>query len=262
MSGDKKFVFPDAFKKYLTLTDQRAADFVNQILQEKEQARKQKKLELEQKRKELEEEKALQREQQRLLELKRLIKNNKFHPRSQIAFWFETQDKDKVFTEWKAFAGVVKSGAKKGQPNRPIRLKHNSACLITTRAKGMPEKDRRILGVYMVKEHFTGKQCKDGYVPAHSKYRLQLSEQESKNMLFWNYYVNEKYPHNMTWNSGNYRYFDNVWMAQILKDIISLKKDPQEKELAQEFFNFFCKINRIEEKEIKKPNGALMQIKE
>ena len=38
-----------------------------------------------------------------------------------------------------------------------------------------------------------------------------------------------------------YRYFENLWMAQILLDIISLKSDPKELELAQQFFKHFVK---------------------
>jgi len=252
--GNKKFVFPDAFGKYLTMIDQRASDSVKKILQKREKERKQEKLELERG-------KALQRkEQERFLQRERLLKNLKIHPSSQAAFWCEAQDQNRVFTEWRVFAGVTKSGINQGKPNRPIRLNQNSACLLTARNFGMPEKDRCILGVYMVSEVFIGKLCEDGYVPAHSEYRLRLSEQESEKMLFWNYYVNKKYPNNMTWNTGKYRYFDNVWMAQILKDIVSLKREPYERELAQHFFEYFCQMNQIEEKELPKPTGALMCI--
>ena len=38
----------------------------------------------------------------------------------------------------------------------------------------------------------------------------------------------------MAWSTGKYRYFDNLWMAQILLDIISIKTDPKEQELAQQ----------------------------
>ncbi|MDD4583508.1 MAG: hypothetical protein PHR60_04900, partial [Eubacteriales bacterium] len=67
------------------------------------------------------------------------------------------------------------------------------------------------------------------------------------------------YPQNMTWNTGRYRYFDNVWMAQILRGIVSLKKKPHEQELAQRFFEHFCQMNQISEEELPKPNGALMR---
>ena len=53
----------------------------------------------------------------------------------------------------------------------------------------MPERDRRILGVFMVNETFDNKTNVNGYIPAHSKYRLRLSEQEAEKC--WNYYVNK-----------------------------------------------------------------------
>ena len=31
----------------------------------------------------------------------------------------------------------------------------------------------------------------------------------------------------MTWNSRRYRYFDNIWMAQILRGIVALKRTPR-----------------------------------
>lgn len=64
----------------------------------------------------------------------------------------------------------------------------------------------------------------------------------------------------MTWNTGRHRYFDNVWMAQILRDIVSLKENPEEQENAQQFFEYFCQMNRIKKEEIPEPNGALMRI--
>ena len=49
-------------------------------------------------------------------------------------------------------------------------------------------------------------------------------------------------------------------MAQILLDIISLKSDTKESELAQKFFEHFCKMNQITDQNLPKPNGALMRI--
>lgn len=63
----------------------------------------------------------------------------------------------------------------------------------------------------------------------------------------------------MSWNSGKYRYFDNLWMAQILRTIISLKTDPQEKELAQQFFKHYCKMNQITASELPEHNGTLLR---
>ena len=78
------------------------------------------------------------------------------------------------------FTGVCKSGANKGKPNRLARLYPNSACVITQRERDLPEQTRRVVGVFMVAEDFVGKLCDDGYIPAHSHYRIRLSE-ESQN---------------------------------------------------------------------------------
>lgn len=252
-SENKMFVFPDGFGKHLKLHDKSDANSLEEILQTKENER----LEEESTK---EEEKKLQRKKQELnLEHEKLMKHHKLHPESQMVFWCDTEEQSSALSEWKVFSGVIKSGTNKGKPNKPIRLQRNSAVLLTARDSSMPEKDRRIIGVYMVHEKFIGKLCEDGYIPAHSKYRLQLTEQESDQLLFWEYYVNEKSPEKVTWNTGKYRYFDNAWMAQILLDIISLKTDPNERELAQQFFEYYCKMNKITEQELPKPNGAIMR---
>ncbi|NEU31720.1 malate synthase [bacterium LRH843] len=253
-SENKKFVFPDVFGTHLKLHDKSVANSLEKIVQKKEMERKEEELKKE-------EEKKLQQKKQELrLEHEKLMKNHKLHPESQMVFWCDTEEQDRSFSEWKVSSGVIKSGTNKGKPNKPIRLHQNSAVLLTAVDSGMTEKDRRILGVYMVNEDFIGKLCEDGYIPAHSKYRLQLTEQESDQMLFWEYYLNEKFPHKMTWNTGKYRYFDNLWMAQILLNIVSLKSDPEERELAQQFFEHFCKMNQITDQELPKPNGALLRI--
>ncbi len=253
-SENKKFVFPDVFGKHLKLHDKSIANSLEKIIQKKEMKRKE-----EEWKKEVEK-KLRQKNQELRLEHEKLMKNHKLHPESQMVFWCDAEEQNSSFSEWKVFSGLIKSGNNKGKPSKPIRLHQNSAVLITARDSGMPEEDRHILGVYMVNEDFIGKLCEDGYIPAHSKYRLQLTEQESDQMLFWKYYVNEKFPHKMTWNTGKYRYFDNLWMAQILLDIVSLKSDPKERELGQQFFEHFCKMNQITDQDLPKPNGALMRI--
>lgn len=249
----KKFLYPDAFGKYLKLHDEEAANSVKKVLQKKEMKQK---IEEQKKEEELE---LRQKEYQRRLEHEKLMKNHKLHPASQMVYWCDEEDQTTALEEWKVFTGLVKSGKNKGTPNKPSRLHRNSACLLTAREANKPEQERRILGLYMVKDNFIGKLCEDGYIPAHSEYKIQLTEQESDQLLFWNYYVNEKTPEKVTWKTGKYRYFDNMFMAQILQDIISLKTNPEEKELAQRFFEHFCKMNNILEEEIPKPNGVLMR---
>ncbi|NLA10594.1 MAG: malate synthase, partial [Firmicutes bacterium] len=182
----------------------------------------------------------------------------KVHPRSQSVFWCRDEELDSVFTDWTIFTGLIKSGQKKEQPRQLARLSRNSACLLTSRDPDTPETERRILGAFMVHENISVRRCADGYIPAHSKYRLRLSEEESAKMLFWNYYINRKYPHKMTWNTGRHRYFDNIWMAQILLDILSLKTEPRERESVEAFLKYLCQTNLIEKGDLPKPEGALI----
>lgn len=252
-SGNKKFVYPDAFEKYLTIVDKRAADSIDKILQKLITERK-----IEEEK--IEKERAIEfEEQQNALKLEKLLKNHKIHISSQVAFRCEEEDLDKIFTEWRVFSGTIKSGVNKGKPNKLIRVHQNSACLLTSKDAGDTEKERYISGVFMVAENFAGRLCEDGYIPAHSEFRIKFSKEEAKKMPFWKYYINSRYPNNMTWNSGDYRYFDNIWMAQILKDIVALKSDEEEKKLAQNFLDYFCLTNIIDEKAIPNPDGALMR---
>lgn len=249
-SGKKKFVFPDAFEKYLTLTNKKAAARVRRIM----------KKHIEEKAK-IRELKILQRKAKlRIIEQNRLPRKGgagKIHPCSQSAFWCREREMDSVFESWSVFTGTIKSGKKKDQPRKLARVGKNTVCLLTERGQDEPEKNRRIIGMFMVEQNFDTRICKDGYIPAHSEYRLRLTQDEADKMFFWNYYVSKRFPHKITWNSGRHRYFDNMWMAQILKDIIALKEGSEEHDDAKEFFGYFCKTNKIDEHEIPEPKGAL-----
>ena len=252
-SGKKSFVFPDAFASFLKLNDKKANDIVQEMVREKEAVRKKKEYEIEMAND------IKIKERKHRLQREMIIKSLKIHPSSQGVFWVEEQDINGVFTDWNVSAGTIKSGKNAGKPNKPIRLNYNSACLLTARESGKSERERYIIGIYMVNEDFIGKQCEDGFIPSHSKYKIRLSQKESEKMLFWNYYINEKYPRNITWNSGKYRYLDNICIAQILKDLSALKNGLKEQELMREFFKYFCDMNKINEKELPEPNGVLLR---
>ena len=84
-----------------------AAHSLEKVIQKRE-------LELEKIEQEKEEEKELQRKKQQLrLEHEKLMKNHKLHPESQMVFWCDDEELSKVFTEWKVFTGVIKSGNNK-----------------------------------------------------------------------------------------------------------------------------------------------------
>jgi len=253
-SGSKRFVFPDAFGTYLTMVDKRAEASIKRLKAKREEELKKEELLLEQEKLERQE------EIMRLLHREKLLKNLKIHPSSQAAFWCDEEEQGRVFTDWRVTTGFIKSGSKKGKIATMNRLNKNSACVFTSRLSGNSEKDRCILGLYMVNEDFIGKLCEDGIIPAHPEYRIQLTPEESRKMLFWKYYKNDKYPNKITWNAGKYRYMDNIWVAQILKDIILLKSDPDEKKSAKRFLDYYCDLNRIEAKELPNPDGELLRV--
>lgn len=252
-SGDKKFVFPDVFKDHVTFVDQKATNSVKKKLEKKEE-------ELEKQALILKEEQELKREQQYLWEQQQNIKNRKIHPKTQSVFWANEEDEETIFKDWRVFTGEIKSGKSQGEPRKLVRMSENSACLITKRDDDLPEKERKILGFFMADESFNGRECEDGYIIAHPEYRIQLSKEESDKMYFWTYYMDEKTPNETIWNSGRQRYFDNIWMAQILNDLVSLRDEAENKEEAQAFFEYFCKMNHISKIEISEPIGPLTKI--
>lgn len=245
----KKFVYPDAFGQFITLKNRDTAETLKEVISERMKEKEA-----------LEKQREEEREMQ-ILEQQRLekMKNNKIHESSQIVFWLDEDEQQTVFTDWQVSTGIIQSGKSKGEPNRPARLSPNSAGLLTERSSDEEEEERRILGVFMLKETYTGDLTEDGKVPAHEEFRIELTEQEAEKMLFWNYYVNKSYPHRITWNSGRFRYFDNVWTAQMLKDIIALKTDEAEIKAAESFLEYFCIMNALDINSIPEANGALKQ---
>lgn len=245
----KKFVYPDAFGEFITLNDQSTAKTFEKVFLKREREEEA----LEMKREKEREQQALEQQRQEKL------KNQRIHESSQIVFWLDEEEQQNIFVDWQVSTGKVQSGDNKGQPNRAPRLRPNSAGLLTARESDQPETERLILGLYMVNEMFSGNHSDDGMVPSHAEFRIELTDQEAQQMPFWNYYINQNHPHRTSWNSGKYRYFDNVWTAQILKDIIALKTDEEKIKEAQNFLEYFCQMNALDMDNIPEANGALKQ---
>ncbi|ARJ37436.1 malate synthase [Sporosarcina ureae] len=243
----KRFVYPDAFENFITLNNRSMAESLEKVFVERKAEEKI----LEKKRKE---EKAIQvLEQQR----REILKNHKIHESSQIVFWLDKEKQSEVLGDWEISTGSIQSGKNKGLPNPVTRLRPNSAGVLTVRTADQAETERTIIGLFMVGDTFTGSIGEDGLVPTHPEYRIQLTEEEAEKMLFWNYYKNKNYPDRTSWNSGTFRYFDNIWTAQILNDIIALKTDEEQIKEAQEFMSYFCKLNAIDMNNIPEAEGSL-----
>jgi len=246
-NDSKRFVYPDAFGKFITLKNQDVADSLNEVISEKQEQ------EALLAKKEEEEKQKIALEQERQQQLA----DRKIHESSQIAFWLDEQEQENVFNDWSSSTGEVQSGPNKGRPNRAARLRSNSAALLTVRPGEQEESNRRIIGLYMVPDMFAGNEDEDGMVPAHENYRLQLTEEESEKMLFWKYYKNNRNPERMIWNSGKYRYYDNVGTVQILNDLIALRTDETAIAEAKNFLDYFIEMNLINTEEIPEADGAL-----
>lgn len=239
----RKFVYPDAFGQFIELKDEEAAKQMEEIISKLEVKR----------------EKKLRKQQVKEQQLRGRLNRANIHESSQIVFWLDEEEKETVFDDWEVFAGTIQSGKNEGNPNRPARLRPNSAALLTVRKDDQEETERKIIGLYMVHETLSGSEIDDGMVFAHDDFKLKLTEEESEQLLFWNYYINKNYPHRTTWNSGKYRYFDNIWTAQILKDIIELRSDEEEIKQAKLFLEYFCNLNALDIDDIPEAEGALKQ---
>jgi hypothetical protein len=245
----KKFVYPDAFGTFITLNDRSIAKTFKEVFLQREMEEKALEIQLEEER----ERQVL--EQQR----KEKLKNHKIHESSQVVFWLDEEEQQNVFIDWQASTGQIQSGKNEGQPNRAARARPNSAGLLTVRKPDQPETERQILGLFMVNETFSGNLSDDEMVPSHAEFRIELTDQEAEKMLFWNYYVNKNHPHRTAWNTGKYRYFDNVLTAQILKDIIALRTDEEQIKEAEAILEYFCQMNAIDVNDIPEAGGALKQ---
>ncbi|QSX04973.1 hypothetical protein JYG23_09760 [Sedimentibacter sp. zth1] len=142
--GEKRFLFPDAFSDYLTLKDGTIQREIHNMLIIKKKTEDAKK-------------RVIKEERERI----QRIHNLKVIPNSQAVFNIETDQKNSVFSSWKLSIGHYFSGYSKGKPRLPKRLKPNSLCLLTECTKETLEKNRRIIGAFMVKDDFFGELCKN-----------------------------------------------------------------------------------------------------
>lgn len=222
--GIKKFLYPDAFSKYLILQDEQMQSEIvhlNNIKLKKEKAVRMKRNE----------------EQEKMWQLRtlKIVKN------SQAAFNIPFSDISKLSENCEVFTGCYLSGYSKGQPRIPNKINPNSACLLTALPDEKDESSRRIIGVFMVGEDFIGENCKDGIIKAHSKYSVFLPS--DKYMPYWNYF--EQSARVSRWGQVPFKYFDNITMQSILSDMVRSLKKTNKATAAKNFYRYFCELNRL-----------------
>ncbi len=232
-STEKSFIYPDAFKEHLFLTEKKSKQYIEKILEEMEM------------------EKQLQLKKEILeAEKRKLFRTLPLNDNAQAAFAFIHNDKQKAAESGCVSVGNFRSGYNRGNPRIPARIYPNSACLLTFREKKDPEEARYIWGAFMAHDDFIGSECTDGIVPAHKKYRIVLDENERKEFLFWKYFPNDSKNKSLRWGSVEFKYFSNMTMSHILHDIIKAKRGTAEQQLCEEFFEYFCELNKIDKQQI------------
>ena len=164
-----------------------------------------------------------------------------------------------MLRNWTAFAGFALTKENHQRPMKLNKVQVNSLAILTTREPHASEKDRFIFGVFLVDEAYEGDNRDEGYVTTSSKYKVSLTKEEAKKVLFWNYYHNENAPEKAAWGQGLHRYITDEQAASILKDIAAVKKGKKDEALAQEFLVRFCEINNIEISDLPIMEGALQR---
>ena len=162
-----------------------------------------------------------------------------------------------MLRDWKAMAGVVQHGERKGEPMHLMNVQPSSLCVLTTREPDSTEAERIIFAVFLVDDTYDGDDREEGFVSTQSKFKLSLSEHEAEKMLFWRYHANGNQPEKEAWSSGLHRYLTDIQAVQILRDIAELKKNTKDAELASEFLDTFSRMVSIDAAEVGEPDGVL-----
>lgn len=164
-----------------------------------------------------------------------------------------------MLRDWRASAGVVQTGEDKGRPMRLLQVQRNSLAVLTSRDPYSRDDTRFIFAVFLVDDNYEGDHREAGYVSTTSDWKIALSPQEAHKVLFWNYYFCPNAPKKMVFGSGLHRYLTDIQAAQILRDIAEIRTDPRDQAFAKDFFEHFCKVNRIDRDNVPPPNGGLVR---
>lgn len=227
--GEKRFIYPDAFSKFLTLKSGTMQRKVQALLDEIEA-----------------EERAKTDAVQKAQEKEYLLRNVKISPCGQAVFHVSSEQRETVFSDWSISTGLYTSGQSKGKPRIPERMKPNSMCLLTECPEGK-ETERMITGAFMVQEDFLGRYCQDGKIEAHTTYRLRLPPEY--HLPFWPYIADA--PEVKRWGNAVLKYMPNEAGEQILFDIKKFPLGEESQQCAEKFYRYYCALNLLSPRQSK-----------
>lgn len=220
---EKKFIYPDAFRAHLILLDKNKQRYVaNQLMKRDAELNRQRQTE------------------QKELERMRKMLNFTIAANSHAVFNVAPEYAEEACRTCLVSTGQYLSGHAKGQYRIAEKLKPNSACLLTKRPQGKPEKERQIIGAFMVKEDFFGEDAHNGLIEGHPEYRMMVPAGVS--MLFWEHFAQETAPR---WGNTAFKYCSGAVMNHMLSEILQKLANTPQSAAALAFYKNFCKVNRL-----------------
>lgn len=128
-----------------------------------------------------------------------------------------------IFENWEFNPGFTFVG------NIPFvmhKVGKGKVAILTTKFSGDDESERKIIGLFKIKDVLDNKHG----VTSYSRYRLRLTLEEAKQVDFWAYYRNTKdlIPR---WSQPRFRYLADNQVAAILHDLISIVKNDSKKSM-------------------------------
>jgi len=250
-AGRKSFQYPQGFESFLQIQDiEMASEIADEISEKKkliEQARSEKEL-------------ARQLEEPQKSGEKTGSKKTKLNKKNIVIKCNFCNEGDA--TDCITYAKQNLNSVKAGQQMDPEEITPETLAVLTTRTKGVKEEGRVIFALFMVKEQpEEGPGSMEGYIQADEDYKIALSFDEARQIKFWEFYYNEKKPDSIRMGSGLHRYLSDMQCAQMLREIVEVKEDEQEKEYAQNFLNHFCSLRKIDVGSIAKAEGGLVRLR-
>lgn len=147
-----------------------------------------------------------------------------------------------LLKSWKILAGEDGDGK-----TRKIKsARRNSLAVLTTRLPNTKEAERIIFGVFIIDAVLEGNDRESGYVSTQLTDKITLTLEEAKNMPFWNYHANSTSKASAKWGSGLFRYMDDTQAVALLQDLMKIKQDTPDAQLAKDLLETYCRNNLIE----------------